>query len=29
MDDLNISQQEEAMKGDIKMAWSQSKKEMV
>jgi len=28
MDDLNISQQEEAMKRDIKMVWSQNKKEM-
>jgi hypothetical protein len=28
MDDLNISQQEEAMKGDIKMVWSQNKKEI-
>lgn len=26
MDDLNISQQEEAMKRDIKMVWSQNKK---
>jgi hypothetical protein len=26
MDDLNISQQEEAMKGDIKTVWSQNRK---
>jgi len=26
MDDLNISYQEEAMKRDIKMVWSQNKK---
>jgi hypothetical protein len=27
MDDLNISQKEEAMKGGIKMVWSHNKKE--